>query len=125
MRALRDGHLINFHGSVVHGGLHFKHFAETSGEGSESALELFLAKLAKNAFELGLGLLELLYRLQLVIGHTLANRVANFLKRFLHLLLCFFQLLGRAVGRVLRRWCLRLLVLLLLVIVWLLRTRLT
>ena len=91
VRALGLGNLVEPHGAVVDGGLHFEHFAEAGGELRERAFELFFAKLAEDALELGLGLLEFFDRLLLVLGRAFALGFLELLVGFLHLLLRFFQ----------------------------------
>ena len=64
VRALGFGHLVESNGAVVNRGLHLEHFTEAGGELRECALELLFAKLAKDAFEFGFGLLQFFDGLQ-------------------------------------------------------------
>ena len=82
--------------------MHFEHFAEAGGELRERALQFFFAKLAEDALQLGLGLLQFLDRLLLTLGRAFALGFFELLQRLLHLLLGFLQPIGRAIGRVLR-----------------------
>ena len=108
VRALGLGHLVQPHRAFVNFDLHFQHFLEAGFEHGQRPGDLFLAKLAEDFLQLGLGLLQLADGLFLLFGGALLLRFLQLLLGLLHPLLGFFQPLAGGIFRLLLILILRL-----------------